>query len=197
MKNIIIVVIVLTANVTAFADDPGVRDSLIIETVYAELGDSVVDVRIYATSDDSVAFYNMPLAWYSPDSGVNPSRVTYHNTLILWDETYDSLLFDQGFLRMIGWSDISGPENPYIITSNYREHLWTLRFSIDSLAAPQFIAIDTTFDPVNGSFIFGLAGGVIAFAPVLTPGAISSPRRPGRSGRRSRPPRSRPRGGRR
>lgn len=156
----------------AFADDPGVRDSLIIETVYAELGDSVVDVRIYATSDDSIAFYNMPLAWYSPDSAINLSQVIYHGVLLYWDDVYDSLLHDQGFLRMIGWSDISGPENPPILTWNYREHLWTLHFSIDSLAAPQFIAIDTTFDPVNGPLLFCLVDGINAFAPELTPGAI-------------------------
>jgi len=156
----------------ALADDPGERDSLIIETVFAELGDSTADVRIYVTSDDSICFYNMPLAWYSPDSGINFSHVSYHNTLIQWDETYDSLLYDQGFLRMIGWSDISGAENPYIFTWNYREHLWTLHFSIDSLAVPQIVTIDTTYDPVNGSLLFGLVGGVHSLIPVFTPGAI-------------------------
>ncbi|UCE64967.1 MAG: T9SS type A sorting domain-containing protein, partial [Candidatus Zixiibacteriota bacterium] len=95
------------------------------------------------------------------------------NTLIQWDETYDSLIYDQGFLRMIGWSDISAPpDNPPVITSNNREHLWTLRFSIDSLAIPQTVTIDTTYDPVNGSLLFGLTGGVHVLIPVFTPGVI-------------------------
>ncbi len=172
MKSIVVFWVCFLFAGLAFADDPGERDSLIMETVFAELGDSVVDVRIYVTCDDSICFYNMPLAWYSPDSAINFSQVIYHGVLLQWDDVYDSLLYDQGFLRMIAWSDISGPENPYIITWNQRAHLWTLRFSIDSLAIPQTVTIDTTCDPVNGSLLFGLVGGTLALTPVFTPGII-------------------------
>jgi hypothetical protein len=34
------------------------------------------------------------------------------------------------------------------------------------------VNIDTTFDPVNGSLVFGEVGGVIEFPPVFIPGAI-------------------------
>jgi len=73
---------------------------------------------------------------------------------------------------MLGWSDISGAENPPIYTWNYRQHLWTLQFSIDPSAIPQIVAIDSTYDPINGSLLFGLIDGVHAFIPVFTPGAI-------------------------
>jgi len=68
MKFLTCLLVISLSAGFAFADDPGERDSLIVETVFAELGDSTVDVRIYATCDDSVGFYNMPFAWYSPDS---------------------------------------------------------------------------------------------------------------------------------
>jgi len=172
MKFLTCLLVISLSAGFAFAEDPGERDSLIVETVFAELGDSTVDVRIYATCDDSVGFYNMPFAWYSPDSAINPSQVVYHGVLLDWDETFDSLLYDQGFVRMLGWSDISGAENPPIYTWNYRQHLWTLQFSIDPSAIPQIVAIDSTYDPINGSLLFGLIDGVHAFIPVFTPGAI-------------------------
>jgi hypothetical protein len=172
MRILILLPAVLFLAGSALADDPGDRDSLIIETVYAELGDTAVDVRIFVTCDDSVFYYNMPLTWSSPDSSINLIEVTYHNTLLYWDDVHDSLLYDQGFLRMLGWADISGDENPPLLTLNYREHLCTLKFSIDSLAGPQFITIDTTYDPVDGSLLFGLYGGVISLVPDFTPGAI-------------------------
>ncbi|UCC78408.1 MAG: T9SS type A sorting domain-containing protein [Candidatus Zixiibacteriota bacterium] len=172
MRYLIVFLTCLLLAGSAFADDPGVRDSLIIETVYAELGDSVADLRVYVTCDDSVFFYNMPLAWYSPDSSINPSHITYHNTLLYWDDVYDTLMYDQGFWRILAWADVSGPDNPPVITGNYRDHLWTLTFSIDSLAIPQVVTIDTTYDPIMGSLLFGLIGGTQALIPVFTPGVI-------------------------
>ncbi len=47
--------IVLMIGGICLAQDPGERDSIIVETVFVELGDSTVDVRIYATCDDSRA----------------------------------------------------------------------------------------------------------------------------------------------
>jgi hypothetical protein len=156
----------------SLAQDPGVRDSLIIETVYAELGDTVVDVRAYATCDDSVAFYNFPLTWNSiNDSSVFPTAVTYQNTIARWDFHEDSLLFNEVLFRMVGWRD-GGVEDPALITDNYREHCWTIRFSLDPSVGPQVVTIDTTFDDINGSLLFGLAGGIYSLIPVFTPGAI-------------------------
>jgi hypothetical protein len=172
MKILIASFISLVFVGVALADDPGVRDSLIMETVHAELGDTLVEVPMYITCDDSVVFYNMPFAWYSPDSAINPFQVLYHGVLFNWEDLYDSTLLDQGFIRMLGWNDISGDENPPIFTQNYRQHLWTLQFSIDSSAIPQIVNIDSTYDPINGPLMFGLAGGVQVLTPEFTPGAI-------------------------
>jgi hypothetical protein len=175
MKTILIsLVIFVLAAAICFADDPLERDSLIIETVYAELGDSTAEVNIYVTCDDSVAVYIMPLTWDTmhDSSSFYLTGVTYHNTLILWDETYDSLMLSQSFLRMIGWYDICGDDNPPLYTNNIREHCWTLQFGIDPGAPPHVMAIDSIYDPVNGSLWFGLVEGTIEFSPVLVPGAI-------------------------
>ena len=173
MKTILIsFVSAVCAAGICFADDPGVRDSVIIETVYADIGDSAVEVRAFATCDDSVGYYNMPVKWLSPDSMITFTHVTYHNVLLQWDDLYDSLFQDLGFLCMFGWSDICGPDNPFLITYNLRMHCWTFHFAINSAAAPQIVVIDTTFDPRNGSLLFGLISGTNGFIPVFTPGLI-------------------------
>lgn len=168
---IIILTIILFAN-SVFAQDPGARDSIIVETVWAEWGMDTVYVPIYVTCDDSVGFYNLPITWFSPDSAIYPTEITYHNTIIDWDDTIDSILTDNWFIRMLGWCDISGPDNPHLNTNNVREHCWTIKFAVDWEPAPQSVTIDTTFDFQNGSLLFVLAGGVIQFAPVFIPGEI-------------------------
>jgi len=163
---------ILSAGI-CLAQDPGARDTIIVETVFAEVGDSAVVVRAYVVCDDSVAFYNMPLSWSSSDSLINLSHVSYNNVLLEWDDTFDSLVTSLGFLRMIGWNDICGDDNPTLFAPVYRLLCWTFHFSIDSLAIPQVITIDTTFDPINGSLLFGEVGGVNAFIPEFIPGGIS------------------------
>jgi hypothetical protein len=165
-----IVMTILMAGI-CLADDPGERDSVIVETVFANLGDSTIDVRIYATTDDSVFFYNFPITWnLSGGAGIFPINVTYYNTLIYWMDTYDTLLYDQILLRMLGWVD--GHGEPPLFTNNQRTHCWTIHFVVDSLTLPQIVGIDTTFDPVNGSLLFALGDGITSFTPEFTLGAI-------------------------
>jgi hypothetical protein len=162
-------ILIFLAN-SALADDPGARDSVIVETVYAELGDSTVDVRIYATSDDSVYFYNFPLTWISSsEAGIFPVDVSYFNLILYWF-IYDTLLYDQMLFRMLGWCN--GHGEPPLVTNNQRMHCWTLHFHVDSLNLPQYVGIDTTFDDLNGSLLFALGDGTTHFAPVFIPGAI-------------------------
>jgi hypothetical protein len=171
MNRVLMITLVFLLAVPVYADDPGARDSLIIETVYAELGDSTVDVRIYATTDDSVYFYNLPITWNSSSGAdIYPIGVSYHNLLIYWMDNYDTLLYDQILLRMLGWCGDHG--EPPLITNNQRMHCWTLHFSVDSLDLSQYVGIDTTFDYIHGSLLFGLGDGYTSFAPVFIPGAI-------------------------
>lgn len=172
MNKIIIVAVILAMSAMASAQDPGDRDTIIVETVFVDTGQTSIDVRIWATSDDSVMFYNMPLIWTSPDFLITPSGVTYYNVLLDWDDVFDSTLSPQGFIRMLGWADIAGPDNPPLLTYNARWHCWTITFSVDPSAAPQYVGIDTTNDFINGSLLFGLSGGVISFIPEFISGGI-------------------------
>jgi hypothetical protein len=172
MKFLIILFVTLILAGIAFADDPGERDSIIVETVFADSGQSTVDIRIFATSDDSVCFYNFPVIRLSPDSAIHISQVTYHSMLRYWDVVYDTLLYDPDLLRMLGWCDVAGPDNPPLITNNIRAHCWTISFSIDSLASAQTVIIDTTYDYIHGSLLFGLIDGMTSFSPVFIPGVI-------------------------
>jgi hypothetical protein len=167
IRSLFVSVILLSG--ISLADDPGYRDSIIVETVFADLGDSTVDIRIFATCDDSVARYNIPLAW-DPDSGngIYPVDVSYYYPISNWDVLFDSMLYDDGFIRMIGWAD----GDPLLVTNNLRINCWTVHFTIDSLAAPQIVMIDTTYDFLNGSLYIVLDGGSIQFAPEFIPGAI-------------------------
>lgn len=174
MKNLIGLIASFLIAGFAFADDPGDRDSLIIETVFVDLGSDSVDVRIYVTCDDSVGFYNMPLTWNSLDdssNGIYPIGITYYYPIIQWDHYWDSIFVDEQFIRMVGMVN-GGPADPPLYTVNNRWHCWTLHFVIDSSADAQIVTIDTTYDPVNGSLLFGTYHGLYSFPPVLTPGAI-------------------------
>jgi hypothetical protein len=174
MKFLIILFVTLILGGIAFADDPGERDSVIIETVYAELGDTAADVRIYVTCDDSVGFYNMPLAWNSAgdsSTGIYPVNISYYYPITHWDHVWDSILIAEQFIRMVGMTN-GGDIDPPLITDNYRWHCWTLHFAIDSMATSQIVLIDSTYDPINGSLLFGLFGGVLELVPYFTPGAI-------------------------
>lgn len=169
MKNLLIFVVVFLIWTSAFAHDPGMPDSVIINTVYPDLGQPYVDVPIFAVTDEDVCVYSMPITWSVGADGIEPTEVIYYNMLIHWDETYDSVLVDEHFMRMIGWADLY---DFYLNTGGYRLRCWSIRFTIDSLAPPQIVTIDTTYDPVNGSLFFGLVGGTEQWIPNFIPGAI-------------------------
>ncbi|UCE64966.1 MAG: T9SS type A sorting domain-containing protein [Candidatus Zixiibacteriota bacterium] len=157
---------------SAFADDPGVRDSLIIETVFAELGETVIDVKMFATTDDSVHYYNIPISWNSlNDSSIYPFEIFYYDFLPGWRALQDSIFFNPPFISMLGWSSDHTENKLY--TNNNRVHCWTFRFAVDSMNLAQVVPLDTTADPYSGSLLFGLGDGYTSFVPVFIPGAIS------------------------
>lgn len=157
----------------ANAQDPGDQDSVIVEPTYVAVGADSIHVRMWAITDDSVMFYNMPLTFTASRTGINFEYVSYYPPLTLWEETFDSLLVSEDFLRMVAWSDLGGPvTEPPLHTSGILRQIWQLVFSVDPGAEPQVVDIDTTYDFVNGEFCFGLAGGAVQFTPAFVPGAI-------------------------
>jgi hypothetical protein len=169
MKSQLIISVVFLINISVFAQDPGIPDSVIVNTVYADTGQPYVDVAIFAVTDEDVCFYNIPVTWSIEAGGIEPTEVFYYNMLVHWDFTFDSVLVAEHFLRMVGWADLY---EFYLNTGGYRLRCWSIRFTIDSLAQPQVVTIDTTYDPINGSLIFGLVGGTDQWTPNFIPGVI-------------------------
>ncbi|UCC78409.1 MAG: T9SS type A sorting domain-containing protein [Candidatus Zixiibacteriota bacterium] len=167
MKKLIIITVLFLSAAVVVAQDPGMPDTVIVDSVYADLGQSYVDVDIYAVTDDSVMFYTMPITWSSGSEGIVPSEILYYYPLTYWYNSY-SIMVDEHYIGMVGWGDGLFFLNTYGI----RLRCWQIRFTIDSLAPPQIVAIDTTYDPINGSLLFGLIGGVESFTPQFVPGAI-------------------------
>ena len=66
MRKMFIIYLILPLLPTiCYGQDPNLQDSIIIETVFLEYGQTSADVRIYARTDDSVMYYGMPITWYS------------------------------------------------------------------------------------------------------------------------------------
>jgi hypothetical protein len=158
----------------AFAQDPGIQDSVIVGSVHVDSGETFAFIPIWAVTDDSVACYNIPLAWHAPLGGVHGvSGTLYFPPLTNWDERYDTLMLNEGYFRIIGFSDLGGPINPPLLTQGERTHILSLRFIIDPTTPSQLVVLDTTYDPRNGSLGFCLADGLTEFVPAFQPGFIS------------------------
>lgn len=171
-KLLLTLVICMFAFGMAYAQDPGDQDSIIIETLTVPLGTDSIYVWMYAVTDDSVFYYNIPLRFTSSGEGIHFSHISYYSLLLQWDDTYDSFLVDQDFLRMFAFADLYGEDNPSLNTLGNRLHIMNLVFAVDPGTVDQVVSIDTTHDSVNGSFLFGLIDGVVSFIPAFVPGEI-------------------------
>jgi hypothetical protein len=173
MKKLLLALVVcLFTFGMANAQDPGDPDSMIIEITEVPVTDTTIFVWVYMTTDDSVFFYTSPLRFSATGEGITYSHTSYFSLLLTWDDVFDSFLVAEDFLRMVGWADTGGPDNYPLLTDNDRVHVFSLVFNVDPIAEDQWVYIDTTYDQVNGSLLFGLKGGTIGFTPVFMPGHI-------------------------
>jgi len=178
MNKIIVLVTLLLGTVSlAYAqrdpDDPGIQDSLIVNDAYVDSGSTFAFVQIFAVTDDSVSYYNLPLHWNAPGGGIYPGSGTlYFPPLTSWDVHYDSVIFSSSYIRQIGFSDIGGEDNPNLFTNGQRLNAWNIRFVIAPNAPSQLVVLDTTWDNANGSLILGLHDGVTEITPALKPGFL-------------------------
>jgi len=167
----------LIAGSAAFAQDPGLPDSLIIGDAHVESLGTFAFIPIWAVTDDSVNFYCIPLRWNAPLGGVQGARGTlYFPPLTSWDVTFDTLLLAEHYSRMLGFNDIIGDTlnpKPTLLTNGQRVHIMSVRFTIDPYAPSQLVRIDTTYDPINGPITFGITDGRTEIYPCIQPGYIS------------------------
>jgi hypothetical protein len=155
------------------AQDPGIQDSIIVENIMIEYAVDSIYVKVYVVTDDSVAFYNLPLEFTSTGYGINYADIRYIASGYDWDENFDDFVDEDDFLRMIGFYDLGGDDNTPLHTNSNRVHYLSIVFDIEPGAPSQVIFIDPTYDDVNGPVLFGLTDGITGFTPAFVSGVIT------------------------
>jgi hypothetical protein len=167
--------VILLLGVSAFAQDPGMQDSVIIGSAYAESSDSLVYVNIpvYLVTDDSVMFYHFAISWASSIGGVYADTGTiYYPPWDCQDSHRDTVYLSGEYIDFIGFGNPGLPCDTFFYTSGVRSHLLDFRFAIEPNAPNQTVVLDSTFDDRNLSLLFGLPDGIQSFVPAFQPGHI-------------------------
>ena len=178
MRRFLILLILISGiAVTAYAqqdpNDPGIQDSIILSDVHIDSGQTYAFLPIYAVTDDSVAFYNIPLHWSAPFGGANPrAGFQYYSPLNYW-ETYDSIMTTQSNIRSVGWNGGSRSDDYFINTHGMRVNILTIRFTINPASPSQLVTIDSAWDDRNGSVLYGLVDGLSEITPAFKRGYIA------------------------
>jgi hypothetical protein len=139
----------------AYAQDPGLPDSVIIDTGAVAYNPGVGGykfIHIYFVTDDSVEYLCLPIGWTSIDGQIFPGRSVWRWPFTSWIDVYDSLLINEGILIQLCFATYGGPDTTPLLFTNH-QRLWglDLRFLITASAVQQFVYIDTIFEATNGS----------------------------------------------
>ncbi len=168
MKTIFFSIVALTLVAgCVYAQDPGLRDSLIVGDATGEPGQSVT-IPIWGVADDSVMYFHMPLTWYAPEGGVFPIDGPVYHYPFLDDDMYDTVYYNPNLWSIFGFAH----EDTFFMSPGQRSLMMEIRFIIDPGSPSQVVDVDTTHDPINGSLAFGLVGGTTEFRPAFLPGHI-------------------------
>lgn len=166
---------VVLLYISAMAQDPGAPDSLIIETqtFYLLPESTALFLSVYAVTDDSVYFLNLPLSLRCRNCDAFFSRTVWRGVIRNWDEYYDTLVdYSNNSLRQVAWCDLGGADNPPLFTLGQRELILELRIYIWNCWG-LFGGIDVREwnDPLNGPITFGL-NSANDFRPVFISGGL-------------------------
>jgi hypothetical protein len=178
-KLVLFVAVCLLFSGIAYAqqdpDDPGIQDSIIMGSAFIDSGATpyYVGIPLYAVTDDSIMYYNMPMRWNAPYGGVT-ARLPheYFPPLTNWDDRFDSVVTSQNYIRQFGFADLGGDDNPPLFTNGQRLWIMTLSFNISRTARRQLVTIDTCWDDRSHSTIFGMFDGVTEITPAIQIGYI-------------------------
>jgi hypothetical protein len=145
--------------------DPGMPDTIRIESLDVSLGTTTFDLRVYMHNDEELAAFGVPIAWSSfdltcLDVDFTGSRVDYINTKI---ETIDNPARMANVGVIVFFESFIPPGTGLI---------FTLRFSIDPSAEQQVVIFDKTFYPPASYLNLGLTNGM-SFVPQCVPGVIT------------------------
>jgi hypothetical protein len=164
-RIILLLAFLLLIGVSAFGQDPGIQDSIIIGSASIDSGQTFAFIPIIAETDDSVIYYDISITWRVPQGGVAVTGPYYVWPLSGWDDHSDTLCHDPDYLRMYGWADIGGETNPPLFTDGQRDTVIMLRFIISPNSHPQIVIIDSMSACGFGTDSDG-------FIPAFVPGYI-------------------------
>jgi hypothetical protein len=144
--------------------DPGVPDTLLVESLDVPLGTTEFDLNVYMSNDEELMILSVPLEWNSADL------------------TCDTVLFDGSRIDYLTVKpfDIDNPSRKVLVLAQVLLEqniqpgsglLFTLRFSVDPSAQQQVVVVDTTFVPPSAELLFATPGGS-GFAPRFVPGQV-------------------------
>jgi hypothetical protein len=176
-KMVLFLAMFLAMTAMSFAQqdpqDPGLQDSLIVNEVQIDSGTTFAFIQIFAVTDDSVMYYNLPLKWTAPYGGVTVGTGTqYFPPITSWDDHFDTVMTSQSYVRQFAFADLGGENNPPLLTNGQRVNAWTLRFVVSPSARRQVVVLDTCYDDRNGSAVYGLVGGTLEVTPGFKRGFI-------------------------
>lgn len=132
--------------ISCFAQDPGLPDSLIIDTAFVQYNPgnySTCYLPVYFVTDDSVCFIALNLKIESDDSMACFGRTVWHLPFTQWDDIYDTII-NAFTIRTYLFCDLGGEPNLPLFTNYERLRGCDLRILIFPLAQPQVIWIDST-----------------------------------------------------
>jgi hypothetical protein len=149
----------------ALDPDPGIPDTVWVESLDLPPGTTEFDLRVYLYNDEELVSFRLPLAWDSPDISCDMvnfsgSRADYINTKIIEIDDANQQV-DVG--AVVFYEQYLQPGSGL---------LFTLHFSVAPSAAQQVITINKTFIPAAGIFMLSspVGGG---FVPQYIPGEVN------------------------
>jgi hypothetical protein len=172
--TIITLLAVSLLSISVDAQDPGAPDSIIIQTdtIYSYPTPPIFYIQVYFVTDDSIAFFNLPLSLHCLNSNAIFGSSIWRGDLIYWDDCYDTIVDPHNLLRIVGWNDLGGENNPPIFTNNLRVLELELRiYLIDAFGFSYFITLIEGDDPLNGGILLGTTE-YEDIRPVFIPGGI-------------------------
>ncbi len=185
MNRIVVLVaaLLLGGGSASFAqqdpDDPGMQDSLIVvcnpNHVDSTGSLQTVLVEIYASTDDTIMYYNFPMRWLAPIGGITYAAGTvFYYPISAWDGHGEMLNPDENYLWQLGTANIFVySHNPPLFTGGQRIHVWTLHFTVAPHTPSQMVVFDTCFHPVVGGVAFSDVLGDMEITPGFQPGFLT------------------------
>ena len=144
-------------------DDPGIQDSIIVQTVEVNEAMRSVLVDIYFVTDDSVMYFNLPLRWTAENDSIYADNIIYDD---IWGESFDDTINpDQHTILVCGFGE------RVLNTNGVRQRIMSIQFQVSSQIS-QTIGIDSTWDNRNGSVMLGLSDGETEITPAFVAGGI-------------------------